>query len=81
MRHRLAVVVALAAGAFAVAPAAYADPVQHPPSGGAGDTPLNSEQAVANAGDNFFAAVDHSQAINALVRNPTCGAYSVHGNG
>jgi hypothetical protein len=81
MRYRLALLAVLAAGAFAVAPAAYADPVQHPPSGGIGDTPLNSAQAQANAGDNFFAAVDQSQAINALVRNPTCGAYSVHGNG
>jgi hypothetical protein len=80
MRHRGPVVAILAAGAFALAPAAYADAL-HPPQGGAGDTPLNSPQAVANAGDNFFAAVDHSEAVNALVRNPTCGAYSVHGNG
>lgn len=77
MRRRRAALAVVAAATLTVAPAAYAHEF-NPPNGGNGDTPLNSPQAVANAGDNFFAAVDHSQAENALLRNPTCGAHSIH---
>ncbi len=70
----LALGITLALGGVASADA----PPYNPPNGGAGDTPLNSEQAEEHAFDNFLAAVDASGggAANALVRNPTCVAYA-----
>jgi hypothetical protein len=47
------------------------------PSGGVGDTPLNSEQAMENASDKYFEAIEKSggAAANSLFRNPTCGLH------
>lgn len=38
------------------------------------DTPLVG--ATAGAVDNFLAALEHSEAENSLLRNPTCGAHN-----
>jgi hypothetical protein len=62
---------------FSAAVAASAHEI-NPPNGGLGDTPLNSNQAVAHALDNFEKALENGQAENSLLRNPTCGAHSVH---
>jgi hypothetical protein len=74
MRRRTLVAVT-AAAAFWIAPAAYAHDF-NPPNGGRGDTPFNSGNP--NAGKNFGIALENGQAENALLRNPTCGAHSIH---
>lgn len=74
MRRRTLVAVTVAA-AFWIAPAAYAHDF-NPPNGGHGDTPFNSGNP--NAGKNFDTALENGQAENALLRNPTCGAHSIH---
>jgi hypothetical protein len=67
----LAMILALALSAMFIGPvAAHTTPDNAP------DTPLPS--ASPNAFTNFLDALSHSQAINALLRNPTCGAHSIH---
>jgi len=70
MRKRLllALILALMVSAILVGPAAA-----HTTPDNAPDTPLPA--APTNAVDNYIAALSHSQAVNSLLRNPTCDAH------
>jgi hypothetical protein len=71
MCRRRALPLLLALSVFLVAGQGIASAHETPDA--AEDTPL--VRATEGAVDNFLAAVGHSGAINALLRNPTCSAH------